>query len=377
MIFKIKKFVMPALIAVSKHLSHEVFIEKVFKGTFQQFNSDEIWGVRKVCIENLASMMKYLRYDDVSRITECIEFFKRCLHDTNRWVKNQALIQFGPIVHQIFLKLEQVPGEGAATDSEVSQLKSLISQMCLSYYDLKLIFGDKDDLDSSLMEKLDDYSFMQNKTDDVDKVKYYWAYNLPCALLVNGKSIFWFSHIKNIYEMLYKDVLINLRTTIAASFKDVIEILEIDKMEKKEERQFFVTVLNHFLKDSEEISAKVLPTICKLISKFPEEEKTELLDSLVRTKIESIKTMKNGRDTMVKMLEQLFEMFAPTQLMDSNYHEYLFDVVRNERAIKYKLRAAQVIGSKIVVPLIKGKKYRALLTSLTDDLRQSKHFRER
>lgn len=236
MIFKIKKFVMPALIAVSKHLSHEVFIEKVFKGTFQQFNSDEIWGVRKVCIENLASMMKYLRYDDVSRITECIEFFKRCLHDTNRWVKNQALIQFGPLVHQIFLKIEQVPADTATTDSEVSQLKSLISQMCIAYYDLKLIFGEKDDLDSSLMEKLDDYSFMQNKTDDVDKVKYYWAYNLPCALLVNGKSIFWFSHIKNIYEMLYKDVLINLRTTIAASFKDVIELLEIDKMEKKEER---------------------------------------------------------------------------------------------------------------------------------------------
>jgi len=35
MIFKIKKFAMPALIAVSKHLSHEVFIEKVFEGTFQ------------------------------------------------------------------------------------------------------------------------------------------------------------------------------------------------------------------------------------------------------------------------------------------------------------------------------------------------------
>tara|TARA_B110000305_G_C19161625_1_gene502857 strand:- start:326 stop:550 length:225 start_codon:yes stop_codon:yes gene_type:complete len=70
-------------------------------------------------------------------------------------------------------------------------------------------------------------------------------------------------------------------------------------------------------------------------------------------------------------------MFSPTQLMDSNYHEYLFDVVKNERAISYKLRAAKVIGSKIVVPLIKGKKYRALLTGLTDDLRQSKHFRER
>lgn len=375
MLFKIKKFVMPALIAVSKHLTPDVFLEKVYKGTFQQFNNDEIWGVRKVCIENLASLMKFIPYDDVQRITECIEFFKRCLNDSNRWVKNQALIQFGPIVHQIFLKIEQVPD--ANKDSSVAQIKELINQMCLSYYDLKLIFGEKDDLENGLMDKLDDYSFMQNKTDDVDKVKYYWAYNLPCALLVNGKSVFWFSHMKNIYELLYKDVLINLRTTIAASFKEIIEILEIDKMDKQEERQFFVTVLNHFLKDSEEISAKVLPTICKLISKFPESEKTDLLDNLVRTKIESIKTMKNGRDTMVKMLEQLFDMFAPTQLMDANYHEYLFDIVKNERAIQYKLRAAKVIGSKIVSPLIKGKKYRALLTNFTDELRQSKHFRDR
>ena len=42
------------------------------------------------------------------------------------------------------------------------------------------------DLEDSLMEKLDEYSFMQNKTDDVDKIKYYWAYNMPCAILVNG-----------------------------------------------------------------------------------------------------------------------------------------------------------------------------------------------
>jgi hypothetical protein len=64
-----------------------------------------------------------------------------------------------------------------------------------------------------------------------------------------------------------------------------------------------VTVVNHYLKDSEEISSKVLPTICKLVSKFPDSEKTELLDNLIRTKIESIKSMKNGRDNMVAMLE--------------------------------------------------------------------------
>ncbi len=42
------------------------------------------------------------------------------------------------------------------------------------------------DFEDSLMNKLDDYSFMQNKNDDVDKIKYYWAYNMPCAIMVNG-----------------------------------------------------------------------------------------------------------------------------------------------------------------------------------------------
>ena len=125
MLFKIKKFLMPALIAVSKHLTQEVFLEKAYKGTFQQFNNDEIWGVRKVCIENLASLMKYLPYDDIPRITECIEFFKRCLNDSNRWVKNQALIQFGPVVHQIYLKLE--PVADGNKNAAVAQLKELIN----------------------------------------------------------------------------------------------------------------------------------------------------------------------------------------------------------------------------------------------------------
>lgn len=70
-------------------------------------------------------------------------------------------------------------------------------------------------------------------------------------------------------------------------------------------------------------------------------------------------------------------MFQPTQLMESNFQDYLFDIIKKERAINYKMRAAKVLGSKIVAPLIKGKKYRSLLTSFTDDLRNSKNFRDR
>lgn len=155
---------------------------------------------------------------------------------------------------------------------------------------------------------------------------------------------------------------------MSSSFKEVIELVELDKMEK-EDRQFFIDVLNHYLKDSEEISSRVLPTICKLVAKFPDDDKMDLLENLIKPKIETIKSLKNGRDNMVAMLEQLFEMFQPSVLMEANFHEYLFEIISKERAINYKIRAANVLGSKIVANLIKGKKYRVVLTDYTDNLR--------
>jgi hypothetical protein len=258
----------------------------------------------------------------------------------------------------------------------------LVKETCETYYDTKLIFGnieDKDLLEDSLMNKLEEYSFAQNKSDDLDKVRYYWAYNLPCTLLVTGSNLdFWNSTLKNIYDMLHKDVLLNVRTAMAAGFKEVIRLIEFSNLKDEQDKEYFINVLNHYLKDSDKlICQKVLPTICDLVQKFDDDKKTELLDSLIKPKIDAIKEIKNGRDGLVLMLEQLFEMFQPIQLLDANFHEYIFDIIKNERAVQYKIRAAKILGSKVVAPLIKGKKYRALLTDFTDELRTSKNFRHR
>ena len=234
--------------------------------------------MRKVCVEHMSGIIKHLDVVETEKFQECFDFFKRCINDSNRWVKNQALIQFGPIVHNIFLKIDDKQPK-----AYVSKLKDLVNEMCLSYYDVKMIFPADSDLDESLANKLDEYSFMQNKNDDIDKIKYYWAYNLPCALLVNGGQRYWMDHMKNIYELLYKDILLNVRTTMAAGFKEVINLVEIEKMENPEDQQYFIAIINHYLKDSEEVvSQKVLPTMCTLVSKFPEEKKLELLDSLIK-----------------------------------------------------------------------------------------------
>jgi hypothetical protein len=165
--------------------------------------------------------------------------------------------------------------------------------MCEAYYDMKLIFGsiEDPDLEESLMNKLEEYSFAQNKTDDVDKVRYYWAYNMPCAILVSGCDIkFWNDVLKSIYDLLHKDVLVNVRTAMAAGFKEVIKLIDLSKMEKDTDKQYFINVLNQYLKDSDDsICQKVLPTICDLVAKFDDEKKTELLDSLIKPKIEAIK----------------------------------------------------------------------------------------
>ena len=152
MLFKIKKFLLPALIACSKHIPYDAFIEKVYN-EFKDFINDDIWGVRKVCIEHMADLIKHLKPTDIDKMKECYQFFVRCLNDSNRWVKTQSLIQFGPIVHEFYLKKKD------STSSE--DIAALVAEMTTTFYDQKLIQGseDKDLLsEESIMNKIEEYS---------------------------------------------------------------------------------------------------------------------------------------------------------------------------------------------------------------------------
>ena len=87
MLFKIKKFLLPTLIAASKHLSYDKFISIVYT-TFMKFAHDDIWGVRKVCLERLNDVVKKLEAKDSIKLRQCLEFLTISLTDTSRWVKN-------------------------------------------------------------------------------------------------------------------------------------------------------------------------------------------------------------------------------------------------------------------------------------------------
>jgi hypothetical protein len=75
---------------------------------------------------------------------------------------------------------------------------------------------------------------------------------MPCALMVNGRQKFWLSHLKVFYDQLYKGILINLRTTMASGFIEIINHLDIETMEDSAEQEYLITVLNHYLGDTDE-----------------------------------------------------------------------------------------------------------------------------
>lgn len=59
-LFKIKKQMLPCLLALAKHVEHSVFLSAVL-GTYMAFSEDKIWGVRRVCIELLPQFLQKIR----------------------------------------------------------------------------------------------------------------------------------------------------------------------------------------------------------------------------------------------------------------------------------------------------------------------------
>lgn len=87
MLFKIKKFLLPALLSIANHIDYNIFISTIYP-IFIKFSTDDIWGVRKVCVEKLKDLIILLKYTEYERLKECVTFLNLCFNDTSKWVKS-------------------------------------------------------------------------------------------------------------------------------------------------------------------------------------------------------------------------------------------------------------------------------------------------
>ena len=128
-------------------------------------------------------------------------------------------------------------------------------------------------------------SFTANQNDDVDKVKYYWAFFMPCALLLNGGTHYWDSRIKDIFTKLYKDVLLNVRKSLAAGMYDIMKLVD---MEQKQNQRFFVEALKQFIAaDIPEVKVKIAPHLCQIVNLYKDEMQTLLLNTFIKENLVS------------------------------------------------------------------------------------------
>lgn len=57
--------------SIAKHLDYSEVIRSVF-GTFDSFSKDEVWGVRKVCLEHLPSVVSLLDKTELAKIEDIV-----------------------------------------------------------------------------------------------------------------------------------------------------------------------------------------------------------------------------------------------------------------------------------------------------------------
>jgi hypothetical protein len=74
LLFRIKKYLLPALVGMAKHLEYPTIISSMYS-SFVQFTKDEVWGVRKTCIESLPKIVPLLKISETEKFSECVNFF--------------------------------------------------------------------------------------------------------------------------------------------------------------------------------------------------------------------------------------------------------------------------------------------------------------
>ena len=127
-----------------------------------------------------------------------------------------------------------------------------------------------------------------NTQDEIDKIKECWAFNFPCLLLVNGGKPYWTRVAKKVYTLLYRDILINVRKSLAASLVEVSRLIGLNEdLDENDDRTFMVEVANHILGEADEIKLNFLPNLCDFILLFPADNQKMLLNSMLRERLVS------------------------------------------------------------------------------------------
>eukprot|EP01129_Flabellula_baltica_P013179 TRINITY_DN6077_c0_g1_i1.p1 TRINITY_DN6077_c0_g1~~TRINITY_DN6077_c0_g1_i1.p1 ORF type:complete len:503 (-),score=105.05 TRINITY_DN6077_c0_g1_i1:267-1775(-) len=239
-------------------------------------SEDHVWGVRRECANVLPSVSEICSSAD--RNSFLAPLYKTLINDSSVWVRNSSYKNFGPFI---------------VTCTDKTIIHSLVGEF------VKIPLKD-DDIHRSC------------------------AFNFPAVLQTAGRE-HW-ADLSPMYHKLVNYKKEDTRITLAHSFFIVVNILGTDIAEDE-----LVTVLDQYLRDTQDIRYAILTNLDKILSVLRDETRTKYFN-IIQSNFNSEKW--RDRYSIANILFDLMKLFTSSDIKDellSYVYEFLEDNVTKVR----------------------------------------------
>lgn len=174
---------------------------------------------------------------------------------------------------------------------------------------------------------------VKNNQADND-IPFHCAYNFPAVLLTQGKKSW--PKLQALFLQLIRDSRWKVRRTLAFSLFEIARILGPQTTESE-----LIPVMNHFLKDINEVREGVLFNMPKFFKVLTPEKRELYIDILAQSKIDSQDWRK--REVLASQLKKYAKLFKP----ETVYKHYvpLFYNLCQDPVAEVRIAAARTVGS--------------------------------
>eukprot|EP00818_Percolomonas_sp_WS_P007090 CAMPEP_0117445108 /NCGR_PEP_ID=MMETSP0759-20121206/5614_1 /TAXON_ID=63605 /ORGANISM="Percolomonas cosmopolitus, Strain WS" /LENGTH=646 /DNA_ID=CAMNT_0005237251 /DNA_START=2048 /DNA_END=3988 /DNA_ORIENTATION=- len=273
----VRKTVSQNLGKICMIIGTECTVQKVLP-FFLELAKDDIWGVRKACVESLPAIAKCVT--SKIRTTVLSELFETFCDDVSRWVKMEAYKQLGPLI-------------ATFKGNEVND---------------------------RLVHHFTDMAY-QGEQSDSDMVEF-CAFNFPAVALTIGPERW--NLLEPAFLALYKDMQWKVRRSLACSLHDVANIVGTEITERT-----LLSAFEKFLEDLDEVKMGVVSNLASFMQVLSPKMRSKYLGVICflpdKTDVWRI------RDEISKQLGDLAQLLPPTEvrtkllplafkLMDDQFH---------------------------------------------------------
>merc|ERR1719208_145624 len=225
--FRVRKATVQVFGAVCSQMG-EAKTENLMLELYQKLATDNIWSVRKGCVESIVELSKAVRSE--TRL-ELVSLMEKFLKDTSRWVRNTAYEFLGPFLST--LDSSQISAEFLQSFTNIPKLKSAEA--------------------------------------DTESCNH-CAYNFPAVVLTVGKERW--DELRESYMLLLKKTF-KSRKTLACSLHEIAKILGTEIVERD-----LLQAFELFHKDIDDIREGVLKHFADFLSVMSEKKRDEHLATL-------------------------------------------------------------------------------------------------